>query len=608
MPEVNYGATAETGSPFYMGIDKMVVRPNDILERRRRYLVRWTSIKAERSRQWQKWIDLTDYIMPERGRFLTTDHNKPKVTAKIMNNTPTRMARVLAAGLMSGCTPRARPWLELTIPDDDLAEYGPVKMWLWEYTRRMRKVMEMSGFYRAMSQGVYPDMATYGLGACMQEEDPIKVMRFIPLAIGSYGLAQDGEQEIDAILYEEPWTIGELVKEFGWGNVSNSVRVAWNAGSYEQYMVVLRVIEPNSEFVPGGFGRRGMKWGSVWMELGGLGSASGSLLQPSADPTIGFLREAGYQEFPLMCGRWATTARDVYPTGPGHDALPDAKGLMTLEKRSLLAVAKLVNPPMLIPDTMRLTRLSMLPGDPVYVPGGMMESIKPAQQVHHDGVQRTQETIRFYEDRIAAAFYADLMRRLVDKPESAGKQPVTAEEIAETKQEIMLQLGPVLDNVNDFLAKCVYRTHGMMDRRHLVPPAPREIRGQALVPRFISILFQAQKMIGVQVKERAIQFVGQMAQLKGQEATDCLDTDKTIDGYFDEIGLPPNCAVPLQARQQARAARAQKQQAMEQGQAMLAATEGAKNLSKAQTGSGDGQNLLARLLGPQAEAQAGGGA
>jgi hypothetical protein len=61
-------------------------------------------------------------------------------------------------------------------------------------------------------------------------------------------------------------------------------------------------------------------------------------------------------------------------------------------------------------------------------------------------------------------------------------------------------------------------------------------------------------------------------------------------------------------RQQARAARAQKQQAMEQGQAMLAATEGAKNLSKAQTGSGDGQNLLARLLGPQAAAQAGGGA
>ena len=98
-------------------LDKQKVVSTDIVERRRRYLIRWTSLKGERSRQWSKWIDLADYILPERGRFLTDDHNKPKVTSKILNNTPTRAARALSAALMSGVTSPARPWFKLTLPN-----------------------------------------------------------------------------------------------------------------------------------------------------------------------------------------------------------------------------------------------------------------------------------------------------------------------------------------------------------------------------------------------------------------------------------------------------------------------------------------------------------
>src|SRR5919109_2966318 len=86
----------------YLGIERQKVKRDDLVERRRRYLVRWTSLKAERSRQWDVWQELADYIMPELGRFLTSDHNRPKDTSKILNNTPTRMARSLSAGLLAG--------------------------------------------------------------------------------------------------------------------------------------------------------------------------------------------------------------------------------------------------------------------------------------------------------------------------------------------------------------------------------------------------------------------------------------------------------------------------------------------------------------------------
>jgi hypothetical protein len=592
-------------------LQREVVQLGDIAERRRRYLLRYSGMVAERSRQWIKWGDLAAFIMPERGRFLTSDHNRPKDTSKILNNQPTRMARGLAAGLMSGCTPRARPWLEHTIPDEDLAKWGPVKMWLWEYTRRMRKITEMSGFYPAMSQCVYPDIATFGLGSCIQEEDPVRVMRFVPLTIGSYCLAQNGKQEIDAVMYEEPWTVGALVKEFSWEKVSDSVRVAWNAGNYEQYFTILRVIAPNEEFVPGGFGRRGMRWGSAWMEMGGTGAGASAMSTQissvSAEPNADFLRESGYEEFPLLCARWATTASDVYPTGPGHDALPDCKQLMKLESRSLLSVSKGVNPSMLIPESMRALQLSMLPGDPVYVPGGTTQKIEPAFVPHHEYIDKVEAKIRQAELRISEAYFGDLMRQFTEEVPGRGRQPPTAEEIVAQKQEILLLLGPVLDNVNEFLTSYSNRTHHIMLRKRLIPPAPREIHGMQIVPRFISVLFQAQKMIGVQARERALAFTAQLAQVKGEDATDLLDADKMGEGYYDEIGLPPDCMVPLPVRQQTRQARAAQKQAMAQGQAMLAATEGAKNLAKANTGEGGGDNLLTRMLGPMAGAQAGGG-
>src|SRR5712664_4416931 len=118
--EIQSSLNASTNHPYkqeYLGVERQKVHPNDHVERRRRYLVRWTSLKSERSRQWNKWRELANFTMPELGRFLTSDHNKPKDTSFILNNTPTRMARALSAGLLAGHTSPARPWLNMTVPD-----------------------------------------------------------------------------------------------------------------------------------------------------------------------------------------------------------------------------------------------------------------------------------------------------------------------------------------------------------------------------------------------------------------------------------------------------------------------------------------------------------
>ena len=587
----------------YLGITRQEVLPDDYVERRRRYLLRWTSLKAERTRQWGKWKDLSDFIMPELGRFLTSDHNVPKDTSKILNNTTTRTARSLIAMLISGHTSPARPWLNLTVVDQELAEWEPMRRWLYELNRRVRMVLQLSNFYRAMAMGVYPGLAVFGLGSCMAEEDPKRIMRFVPLAMGTYAVAGDGQGEIDTVQYDEAWTIGELVKEFGWDNVSNSVKVAHNGGWYEQYVAVLRTIEPSNEFIPGSIGRKGKPFGSAWMEIGGLNSAAGALAQPSSDPVIGFLRDSGYNEFPLLCARWATTSRDVYPTGPGHDALPDARMLMQLERRKLLAISKGVNPAMLIPDALRLNKLSMLPGDAIYYPTGTQGiEIKPAHMIDPRWVEQTRAETQAAMQRIGQSFFAELTRLFTDVRPGEGKQPDTAQEIAAKQQETMLQLGPVLENINEFLTKLVERVIGVMSRRRMIPPAPREAGNLRIKVEFVSVLAQAQKLSGAQIRERFIQYVGQVAQLKGPEALDLIDTDKMIRGQALDLGLPPdNLATPEQV-QALREERAKQAQIQQQAQSMLTATDAAKNLGQVPM---DSDNLVTRMLGQPAGTQAG---
>jgi len=586
----------------FLGIERQKVKVDDLVERRRRYLVWWTANKSERARQWGKWRELSDHTMPELGRFLTSDHNKPKDTSKILNNTPTRMARSLAAGLLAGHTSPARPWLNTTVADPELAEWGPMKQALFELNRRIRLIYELSGFYRIMAMSIYPGLATFGLGTCIAEEDARRVMRFVPLAMGTYAISGDGNGEIDALQYEEAWTVKELINQFGWENVSNSVRVAYNGGWYEQFVAVLRTIARNEEFIPGTIGRKGARWGSAWMEIGGLASAAGALSQPSSDPTIGFLRDSKYEEFPVLCARWSTTSRDIYPTGPGHDALPDTRQLMQLTRRILLAISKGVNPAMLIPDALRLNRLSMLPGDAIYYPTGTQGvEIKPAHEVKPDWVREAREEAQAAMQRIGQAFFSDLMLLFTDTRPGEGKQPDTAQEVVAKQQEKMLMLGPVLENINEFLTKLVERTIAIMARRRLLPKFPREAANMRLKVEFISPLAQAQKLLGAQSKERLVQFIGQVAQLD-RRAPLKLNGPKLIDRYADDLGVPPDSILNEEQYQKALAEAQREEEIQKQAQSMLSAADAAKSLGGVDM---QGDNLVTRMMGQPAGAQAG---
>ena len=77
---------------------------------RDKLFTRWGALKSERSSWLTHWREISDYLLPRSGRFLTTDRNKgDKRHNNIYDTTGTRALCVLAAGMMAGMTrPRDR--------------------------------------------------------------------------------------------------------------------------------------------------------------------------------------------------------------------------------------------------------------------------------------------------------------------------------------------------------------------------------------------------------------------------------------------------------------------------------------------------------------------
>lgn len=535
-------------------------------------------LEAARSTWISVWKDLTDYVLPRRGRFSSNTTNQgTQNTAKINDTAATLAARVLSAGMMSGITSPARPWFRLTVPDPDMVDDAEVKRWLYVVESRMREVFTKSNTYNVLP-GVYTDLGVYGTSAMAVIDDEADIIRCYRYPIGTYYLANGDRQKVDAFVREYQRTARQLVQEFGAENCSDNVRTAMTNTESETLVDVVHVVRPNPGYNPRMLNAKFKRWTSCYYEKSGAGQGGR------------VLKESGFDEFPVMAPRWHTDGEDVYGSCPGMDALPDIKALQVLQKRRLQAIEKKVNPPLVAPASLEMEAVSMLPGGITYLDErDGFKGLRPLHDVNFQ-TQDITEIIREHSQRIDRTFFVDLF--LLNSMIQGG-QPVTAEEIRARQEEKLLMLGPVLERVVDeLLEPLIDRTFAIMHRRGMIPPAPEKLQGITLKVECISILAAAQKLLGIGGIDRLLGVIGNMA-ASDPSCFDKVDRDKTIDHYADSLGVPPDILRSDDEVEKIRTARAQAAQAQQAQADNMQVAEGAKLLSETDT---RGDNALTDML------------
>ena len=541
---------------------------------------RLESLRSERSTFIPLWRELSDYHLAHRGRFLTSDRNKGyKRNTKQINNTSRMSARTLASGMMAGITSPARPWFRLGTGDSRLDDAQAVKVWLHEVQQIMYKVFSHSNTYNSLHQ-LYAELGVFGTAAMGVYHDFENVIWCKPYTVGSYMIGLNGQNISDTFYREYEISVGQCIKQFGIDNVSESVKQQWEKGNSEAWIQIVHAVEPNDDRDGISPLARDKAWRSVYYEKS-AGTKEGQRK---------FLRESGFDEFPVLTPRWDVTAEDVYATDcPGITALGDTKALQLAERRKYQAIDKMVNPPLQGPSGLKnkLNGNSVGPNDIVWHEQNG-EGLRSIYDFRPD-LGALNNEIMNVEQRVKRSFYEDLFLMLAN----TDRRQITAREVAEKHEEKLLMLGPVLERLhNELLDPLIDRTFNILQQNGVLPPPPPELQNKELNVEYVSVLAQAQRMVATNTIDQLLNFVGQTSALY-PEARHKININQTVDEYAEALGTDPSL---VRSDDEVAAMVQAEQQAMAQQQAMATAQQGvdmAKTASDINTG---GDNAVADMM------------
>ncbi len=540
-------------------------------------------LKEMRTPMESHWKDLGFNFLPRSGRWADEKDQKAKdrQNKRLINSTPRLAARTLGSGMMAGLTSPARPWFRLTTPDTEMMEFGPVKSWLYFVENSMRDVFSRSNLYNVLPK-VYEENGVFGTMSMAVLSDPDRVIRCYPFTIGSYWIALDSRLRPNSFVRQMTMTAYQMAQQFGTERLSPPVIRALQAAKYQTQFQVLQYIIPNDNRNWSYDDAPHMPYSSFYYEL-----IPG---QERNSPDDGLLQHGGFEENPVLTSRWDVTGEDAWGTSPAMDCLGDARAVQIQERRKAQAVDKHVEPPLWGNSDFQNAPVGQNPGDITFGSGvGSAPGLQPIYQIK-PAITELREDIAEMRDRINDVMYTNLFLALTN----SDRREITAREIDERHEEKLLQLGPILERINDeFLDPLIDRTFAILQRSGRLPQPPPELENMDLKVEYISILAQAQKQVALSGLERTAAFTLGIAAVV-PNVTKKIDWHQMVDEYGHAIGIAPTVIKPDDVVAQEQAAEDERNAQMQMAQLAPDLAKSGKMLAETPMG---GDTALSRMTG-----------
>ncbi len=458
-----------------------------------------------------QWREIALLMKPEERDIGTRNLDHRRVADEIFDSTALLALDEFEGGFFNQAVNPAERWMGLTLPDKDLAKYGPVRDYLWRFADLIFNSIgpARSGFYVNIPAS-FGDMGCFGLGTLYSAEIPGSDS-YIDIAIPLSETYIDTDGQGNLTRFNRNYRLSGRQAKLQFKDAASHLQ---DASSY----YFIHSVFKNPEFKQGALGPRGMEWASAYI----------------CEDDTKFRTDKGYYEMPYHSIPWRLRSGRVWPIGPGHLARPDMNMLNEMERSHIVAAQFAAEPPMLLHDQSVLTAADIQPNAMLY--GSVNEDGKPLVQSFSRAADVKLSLEQSQQRRVAIqnAFKFSLMQ-LMNRPQ------MTATEFLGQKTTQLQLLAPNLARIHTFgLSPWVKRRARMLIRQGKAPPPPPEMMGQRVEVEFVSPLAKAQKASTGQATLQWISAVGQIAQADPQSgAMDNVDTDGAVTILHDAFGPPP---------------------------------------------------------------------
>lgn len=473
----------------------------------------------ERANAVATWSILSEFILPNQsGIFYGEDTAGGKKTTRLFDGTAPMANNDLAAAFQSTLTNPSSKWSKIVFQSDELNDDRESVEWLEDANNKIHESFNESNFDTQLSKN-YQAFCSLATMVLFQEENQRELagtfngMRFEAWHLSQVAFSENSLGKVDTIYRKFQMTAKQAMERFK--EKSSDIIVEASSKDPSKEFNFYHCIFPRDK-------------SKVRINDQGLSEAVNrpfeSLFIFKDDSQI--MEESGYYEFPVYVNRWSTLPGEVYGRGPGHLALPDTRSLNKVKELSLNAVAKAVDPPLLVTSRNILGSLNLSPRS-VNVVRDINGVREMTPQARFDVTQFQVEDLR---KSIRSAFFLD---KLLLPPRTETGE-MTAFEVQQRLEQMQKVLGPILSRLNsEFLSPLITRSFKMLVRAGALLPLPPLLleRGTDIDITFVNSLSRSQNAEDIANITSWIQELGGLAQF-----------DPSVMDYVDSDGIAKHIA------------------------------------------------------------------
>lgn len=464
--------------------------------------------------------ELADYFSPRSVRFIARNVRKPVIkNRKIIDSTPLIALRNFASGMMTGATSPANRWFKTSFSDVDLADDYYLKKWCAKQEELTRKILYGSNFYQTLPE-IYKQLGIFGFSCISLEPDFEDIVNFKVLPIGSYYYAKNSNGKVDTFCRVYMETAKNIAEKFK-NNCPKEILDDAINNPLKMYELI-HFVEKNKYYKIKKLSSKFSKYISV-------------VILSSKNE---FLSVKGFSKLPYVVFESSYSCEDYPVDSPGINALADVKQLMVMVKEYAKAVKKIVCPAYKGPASLKNKKLADIPG--AYIEEDENgRGISPVYEVNPKVLELKQEKDEL-KDVIKEHFYNDLFAMIL----STAERGRTATEVNELKEEKMVLLSPLLEQIHCALRQILYWIYDEEIKVGILEPLKKQYQNLKFDIEFVSSLAQAQKVSNISSMERFTTFVANIANSIDPILKSKLNGEKIIEDYATYANISPSQLVP----------------------------------------------------------------